>query len=722
MTAMLSLLSCASGTKDEQAMQQMALRLFPRHAAGFRFEQLKERGEDRYEIEAKQGVIHIRGNNANSMAVGLNDYLNRFCRTTVSWYAGDAVEMPDTLPAPPAQIAVTARCKHRFFLNYCTFGYTMPWWTWTEWERFIDWMALHGINLPLAITGQEAIWYRVWSKLGLTDEEIRNYFTGPAHLPWHRMINLDHWQGPLPQAWLRTQEALQQQIVARERQFNMRPVLPAFSGHVPGELKRIYPEAKISRTSPWGGFADEYRSCFLDPLDSLFAVIQRSFLEEQTKLFGTDHIYGIDPFNEIDPPDWEPAFLANCSRQIYRSLTEVDPEAVWLQMSWLFYADRNRWSNDRIKAFLTAVPQGKMLLLDYYGEHTEVWRQTERYFGQPYLWCYLGNFGGNTMLAGNMRETGRRIARLFEEGGDNVTGLGSTLEGFDVNPLMYEYVLDKAWIREETDSLWMQQWADRRAGMPDSALRKAWALLYDSVYTTPAALGQGVLVNARPTLTGSGNWTTNPAVAYSNKTLFRVWEQMLQARTPQRAAYAYDVVNIGRQVLGNYFAQLRDEFAAAYAQKQLPRLIRKGEEMKQLLHDLDALLSTQSSFLLGKWIADARSWGADDASADYYEKNARTILTTWGDRAQSLNDYANRTWAGMVSGYYATRWEMFIDEVVQAASDRRPFDEAAFHDQVTQFEADWTTARAAYPTEPTGDSIELAVSLMNKYKPLIINH
>ena len=38
-------------------------------------------------------------------------------------------------------------------LNYCTFGYTMPWWTWQDWERFIDWMALNGITTPLAATG-----------------------------------------------------------------------------------------------------------------------------------------------------------------------------------------------------------------------------------------------------------------------------------------------------------------------------------------------------------------------------------------------------------------------------------------------------------------------------------------------------------------------------------------------------------------------------------------
>lgn len=36
------------------------------------------------------------------------------------------------------------------------------WWTWERWEKEIDWMALQGINLPLAFTGQEAIWQKVF--------------------------------------------------------------------------------------------------------------------------------------------------------------------------------------------------------------------------------------------------------------------------------------------------------------------------------------------------------------------------------------------------------------------------------------------------------------------------------------------------------------------------------------------------------------------------------
>ena len=122
-----------------------------------------DQGKDVFTLESRGGKVIIGGNNANSMAVGLNRYLNRYCKTTVSWYADQPVQLPKTLPDVPSPERVTARVPQRFFLNYCTWGYTMPFWQWKDWERLIDWMALNGVNLPLAITGQEAVWYNVWT-------------------------------------------------------------------------------------------------------------------------------------------------------------------------------------------------------------------------------------------------------------------------------------------------------------------------------------------------------------------------------------------------------------------------------------------------------------------------------------------------------------------------------------------------------------------------------
>lgn len=708
--------------KNEKAAKALTERLIPTVVDHFIFQKIdSDNGKDVFEIESVDGKIHIRGNSANSMATGLNHYLKYCCKTTVSWYADDPVELPATLPTVPEKIRIKARMDKRFFLNYCTFGYTMPWWQWRDWERFIDWMALNGINMPLAITGQEAIWLHVWKKLGLDEKDIKNYFTGPAHLAWHRMTNFDYFQGPLPDSYLEHQEKLQRAIVTRERELNMKPVLPAFAGHVPKALKKVYPEAKINRMSSWGGFQDKYRSFFLDPLDPLFPVIQKAFLKEQTRLYGTDHIYGADPFNEIQSPSWEPDYLATVSRTIYQTITQVDPDASWLQMTWLFYFDRQHWTGPRIDAFVNGVPKNKMILLDYYAENTEIWKRTESYYRQPYLWCYLGNFGGNTMMTGNLRETGKRIENVYRNGGTNFWGIGSTLESFDVNPFMYEYVFEKAWEKNIDDDQWITALADRRFGQSDPQIRNAWNELLNKVYIENAFLGQGPLTNARPTLKGSGTWTVNPHTAYKNQDLFRIWELLLQGRDKStRDTYVFDVVNTGRQVISNYFLQVRDHFTNAYERKDSKELLERGMEMTEILSDLDLLLSCHKTFSFGRWIRAAEAFGTTETEKEYYKKNARTLLTTWGEKGQSLNDYANRSWSGLTRSYYAPRWQVFVQDVYQAVKTNKEFDEHAFREKMYELEADWMEHDFISSDVPREDGIETAYRLMNKYKDRIL--
>ena len=85
---------------------------------------------------------------------------------------------------PLANLSLCFSVRFRYYQNVCTFSYSSVWWNWTRWQREIDWMALNGINLPLAFTGQEAIWQRVYHKIGLTQQELDTFFGGPAFLAW----------------------------------------------------------------------------------------------------------------------------------------------------------------------------------------------------------------------------------------------------------------------------------------------------------------------------------------------------------------------------------------------------------------------------------------------------------------------------------------------------------------------------------------------------------
>lgn len=706
---------------DITAVKGLVHRLFPGYEQVFTFRKTTSK-VDVFSLRSKDGKIIVSGNNANSMAVGLNHYMKYYCHVDVGWLKSDTYRLPATPPGIPKPVTIKARVKNRFFLNYCTYGYTMPWWKWGEWEHFIDWMALNGINLPLAITGQESIWYKVWSELGLNDTTIRNYFTGPAHLPWHRMINIDRWFSPLPMSWLNGQLKLQKRITARERELNMHPVLPAFSGHVPAELASIFPKAKITKLAPWDGYSEKYACSFLDPMDPLFTKIQKRFIDIEDSIYGTDHIYGIDLFNEVTPPSYEPDYLARVARQVYASLAQADPQAIWLQMTWLFYYRQKDWTKDRIKAYLTAYPKDHSLLLDYYCERQEMWKSTDKFFGVPFIWCYLGNFGGNSMLTGDLATINNHIENTFAKCKGNLAGIGSTLEGFDCNPYIYEYVFEKAWTFPTHRNIhaWVNALADQRVGKEDATARQAWQLLVDSIYDRSTVTQQRQpFFNERPVFLSNKKMQEIPEVNREDKVLLAVIEKLLQVDSNQ-PSYSFDLANLTRQLITNHFLSVFYDYQKTYDKKDLPAMKQLSKELTAIINDLDKVVGTQPAFLTGKWIKDARAWGKDPMEKLYYEKNARNIITTWSDKNMGLNDYACRTWAGMVRTFYGKRWRMFFDAVEAAVKARQPFDKAhysSYKDRVCTYEKYWWEGcEGNFKAQPTGDSKTIVKEIVAKYK------
>ena len=58
------------------------------------------------------------------------------------------------------------------------------------------------------------------------------------------------------------------------------------------------------------------------------------------------------------------------------------------------------------------------------------------------------------------------------------------------------------------------------------------------------------------------------------------------------------------------------------------------------------------------------------------EHDARSILTTWGERKASegaeLHDYGNKDWAGLTADYYLPRWKRYFDSLDTALRTGRP--------------------------------------------------
>ena len=690
----LSLLSAAllaviavscSGDPEVQAARALAKRLAPAQASQISFIRTAD-STQAFTVSAENGRVAIAAPDANTMAVGLNYYLKNWCEATVSWYAADRLDLPAVLPLPQEPVRVEARVPERFFLNYCTFGYSLVWWQWKDWERLIDWMALNGVNRPLAITGQEAVWQKVWRALGMTDEQIRAYFTAPPFLPWQRMMNIDRWMGPLPQGWIDSQAKLQKRILARERELGMKPVLTAFSGHIPVDMKALLPEGTdIRPVSLWDGFGEECRTYMLHPDDPAFAKIQRLFLEEQTRMFGTDHIYGLDIFNEVDFFDhgpWDPEELSRISHHVYETLAASDPDAIWLQMGWMMYYDRAHWTPEIRKAYLSSVPQGKVVMLDYFLEKSMIWDYTDRFYGQPYYLCFLGNFGGNTLIEGDFDDIGPRLEKTFAEGAP--AGIGCTLEGFGISPYLYEYVLDKAWASPLTDEQWIEKLADRRDGHGNADVREAWRLLLHECYTKPAVSSAGSRLCNRPSLDPNHSFPTWNFSACDPALLERAFS-LLSSSGCEGDAIKFDLVALGSKVLENRFDGMLDSFREAYNARDVESMEHVWDHAQELMDELEALLASDERFSFQAWIDAARAMGKTPEEKDYYERSARVLLTSWGGAGQ-LTDYAARQWSGLFENYYRARWEMFAEEAIQAVEEGREVDQQAFDAKVREFE------------------------------------
>ena len=79
------------------------------------------------------------------------------------------------------------------------------------------------------------------------------------------------------------------------------------------------------------------------------------------------------------------------------------------------------------------------------------------------------------MIKGNFAETHEKIENVLTEAGPGICGLGGTLEGFDCNPYMFDYVFEKAWSygRGLTPEKYASALAERRAD-GSAAAAEAW--------------------------------------------------------------------------------------------------------------------------------------------------------------------------------------------------------------------------------------------------------
>lgn len=624
-----------------------------------------------------------------------------------------------------------------------TFSYTMAFWSWEDWEDEIDWMALHGINIALAWVGQEKHLVDLWREVGFNDSEISQFFSGPAFQAWNRFGNIQaDWSGSLPTTWINQQFEMQKQIVARMVELGVTPILPAFTGFVPRAVKRVFPNATVLIGSQWNGFSSNYTNdTFLNPSDNveLFTKLQTSFMQRQLEAYGNvTHIFTLDQYNENTPSSGNLTFLRNLTFNTWKSLKAGDPSSIWLMQGWLFRSEPDFWTDDRVEAYLGGVENNTdMLILDLYSESDPQWQRTNSYYGKPWIWCQLHDYGGNLGLYGQlMNITYNPIEALANS--SSLVGFGLTMEGQEGNQIIYDLLLDQAWSADpiETDS-YFHDWVSNRYnsgissgnGTLPNQIYSAWDQLRTTVYnnTNSSIISvQKSILELQPSITGLYNKPGDHGtlLSYQPSVLVSAWNQLMEAAEQRpwlwdNPSFQYDMVDITRQALSNAFSNYYLAFVLQYNLTAASQNTTSNSNssssstiMLNILESLDMVLNTNKHFRLSTWIEAAKTFttvNGTSTSQDYYEYNARNQITLWGPNGE-ITDYASKVWGGLVSSYYIPRWKIFFQYLTDHPSHQY---------NATELKASMLNFSKPWQVETWGDSPDQTFSEQGELKTIL---
>lgn len=720
----------------------------------------EETGGDVYEVDwdAEAGKPVLRGNDGVSLATAYNYYLKYFAYLDFPYVGECDLELPEDMPEVTEPVHIVFPYEYRHYFNEnCEYKYTTDLYGEEEWQHRIDWMAMNGFNMFLMDLGEHAVWYNAKDELGLNDaaiNELQHYSNGTEQYEGKYEISIDA---------ILKEGALAKKVVEMAFKAGMEPEVRPFVGQVPfmfpeqhdqyyesGDAKMtvtlegsvfdgmfLYSAAKWINLPQGVYISPETAAEDADKAEEMkekYIQISDIYYESLMEVLGynewgrtPEYVYK-DMVGEQGFVVQHEAFPQKVIAEMNDQLMKLNPDALWLQTSWRYQSWLPQYYDE-----------GNLMFVDLSAENRPKWNTNNEFGGTPWLWSMLFNFGGNSGIEGDLKGLAADVLSA-KESSNYMKGVSISPEGGDTNPALYAMMAEMTWRSEAPDmEQWVTDYIKRRYGAENyekakKELESMWEILCSTVYKDfvnydgPAQ----TLINAYPKLSGAISRTYGSnAKLYETQELIPVWEMMLKAAakmdtlTPQ---FEYDLVDITRQILADISGEVYSCIKPAFDSGDKETAMKYAEQMIEMCRDMDEILATNVSFLVGTRHEGARNRGVTDSDKAFYEQVERTFETYWvlDDTSQtSLTDYCNRHLSGLMTDYYGMRWEVFAKYLEQALDEG--MDTVEFNSvmapkikaEIAEKEEAWSKEQTIYPTEPEGAPAEVSAALLEKYRPLI---
>ncbi len=676
---------------DENAIYGLINRVAgQKYSAKIMLEKAEGDGFDFYEVFDKDDKVCIRANTGVSFARGFNAYLEEICH-----YSVGALSTSGVLPKNPPSVGKVLKNKsaflYRYFYNYCTFCYTYAFDTWKEWEKTLDYLLLCGYNLILNPIGIESVWKKVLTKLGYSKKDIKDFLCGPAFYAWQWMMNQSGWAGGVPDSWYDYREKLAGKFNERLQSFGVGIVNAGYVGMVPDNFEKYYPDSNIIKQGEWFKYT---RPGFIMPEDINYNKVANLYYTELSKIKGADNVkfYSVDPFHEGGIS--EGINLNTFISKNFEKMRSFSENAVWVLQEW---GEPKKYISENI-------PDGGMLMLSLSAEQKD--EKAKDQTGAPWCYCSVNYFGGQYYLAGDAYRSLLNPFLHLENNSSSIVGIGYMPESVNCGELIYSiYAKNSFGVKCEPEEF-IREYTLKRYGSKDEVIIDAVRNMFFNLFNPDKKIGTSESgLCARPSLDvrNTSTWA-NYANPYNKQEELKDYVRVMLSFYDKLCAfdgYRNDLLEGARQLVSGLSWYFIEKIKESYTKKDINGVSFFGNELLELFDLQSSLLYTDKNHMLGTWLKKAKRHGKTPEEKAYFEWNARTLITLWGNKTASyyFRDYSAREWQGLLEDFYKPRWERFISRLQLSLLTGKKFLPADDYNEEVAF----TFEKKNYPTTPKGN-------------------
>lgn len=656
-------------------MFELIKRLAPDFEDSFTFEFIEKRnGQDFYGYKEKDGKIHLYGTDKASTAKALGKYLENCLGKKIIPCGGEKIEITEA-PLPKEEFSACIPQKLRVFGDY-TFYSNEAWkWNFSEWEHFLDMLALNGINMAVNLVGNEGVCFYTLMKMDYPQEFALEFISGPAFYAWQMSNKFCNYIPNKSFEHIERSLDLGKLVVERMKELGITPILSTFSGLVPAVTKKLFGSQSLTVEEKWASFPKTHKL----NIDSVnFRRFFLKYLEIQEEYIGHSDYYMCNQLcnSHLGQKKKEIAYLEASARELDKTADYFNENATLVFSSEGYRSE-----------FVSKIKRCSALVLDIDASAYEI---TNGFGGTEFILGNSQNNNSHNSMQGDIEDVAGNPYLGCKEKYENLVGTGLFPESLKQNPMYFSLSFDVITQDSKIDlQTWYKNYEILRYGTTDSFAEERLNLYKSTCYSkehSNVPVGSAICTRPQLNLRHTGIFDRVEPL-YENGDLHKIFLSLKKLESDSDG-YKYDLVNIAKQLLDNKAFFVHKEIANAYRTRNVELYEQKTKEFLQITDDVDTVLSSHRLFYAGSYIDELKKIAENDEELTYFIINFIAFIGLWGPMNEDNQryDYGWQLLGGFLPCYQRVRWEKFFEHLsgqfkfigFQEKSRKQYFDRDAF--------------------------------------------